>query len=55
MGFYLGNTNDPTIILEILDLIEKYLGNEINSLPNEVEEKLANLSRIKTSTFAHKT
>ena len=48
MGFYLGNTNDPTIILEILDLIEKYLGNEINSLPNEVEEKLANLSRIKT-------
>lgn len=48
MGIYLGNTNDPIIIVEVLDLIEKYLENEINSLPNEVEEKLANLSRIKT-------
>ena len=48
MGFYLGNTNDPIIILEVLDLIEKYLGNEINSLPNEVEEKLSSLSKVKT-------
>ena len=34
MGIYLGNTNDPIIIVEVLDLNEKYLENEINSLPN---------------------
>ena len=39
MGIYIGNTNDPKIIIEVLDLIEKYLGNEINNLPNEVENR----------------
>ena len=47
MGIYLGNTNDPIIIVEVLDLIEKYLENEINSLPNEVEKRLDSLSKIK--------
>jgi methyl-accepting chemotaxis protein len=48
MGIYIGNTNDPKIIIEVLDLIEKYLGNEINNLPNEVENRLDGLSKIKT-------
>ncbi len=48
MGIYIGNTNDPIIIIEILDLIEKYLGNEINSLPDNVEDRLSGLSKIKT-------
>ncbi len=48
MGIYIGNTNDPIIIIEILDLIEKYLGNEINSLPNNTEDRLSGLSKIKT-------
>ncbi len=48
MGIYIGNTNDPIIIIEILDLIEKYLGNEINSLPDNVEDRLSGLSKVKT-------
>ena len=48
MGLYIGNTNDPVIIIEVLDLIERYLGNEINSLPDDVENKLSGLSKIKT-------
>ena len=48
MGIYIGNTNDPIIIIEILDLIEKYLGNEINSLPDNIEYRLSGLSKIKT-------
>ena len=48
MGIYIGNTNDPAIILDALDNIEKYLNNEINSLPKDMNEKLDKLSKIKT-------
>ena len=48
MGIYIGNTNDPKIILDVLDEVEKYLNNQTNALPGDLDDKLDGLSKIKT-------